>query len=148
MLSYVHVKVAAKNQQTNKKSFDVLFLYTTDWVIMCLLICLSEIWTRQTSGLLQYQQCTYYDDCAITSVFLFCKSESLEGQRRNKVYIFLPHLMSDLVFFLKGQFAQIWNFTHLLLTPVLMEPLVTLSDPCNHCGVAQMERIPPDGCLP
>ena len=26
---------------------------------------------------LQYQQCTYYDDCAITSVLLFCKSQNL-----------------------------------------------------------------------
>lgn len=30
---------------------------------------------------MQYRRCTYYDDCAITSVFLFCKSEKLEEQK-------------------------------------------------------------------
>lgn len=50
--------------------------------------------------------CTYYDDCAITSVFfLFCKSENLERQSYNKVYIFLLHFFELLsvyffVFFL------------------------------------------------
>lgn len=39
-------------------------------------------------------------------------------------------------------FTHNLNFTNLLLTTILIEALVTLSNPYNHCGVSQGERIP------
>lgn len=76
----------------------------------CAWICHSYIWTTQVSGLLQYQQCTYYDDCAITSVFLFCKSENLERQSCNKVYIFLLHFLEYFSFLWALHFHPVWKY--------------------------------------
>lgn len=58
------------------------------------------------SGLLPYQQCTYYNDCAITSVFHFCKSESLD-KVAIKVYIFLPEPLSNFTYFLFDFYPQL-----------------------------------------
>lgn len=85
MLWYVHACVVCS---TYNKRFQVLFLSSADWVKRALII-----WTRRGSGWLQYRRCTFYDDCAITSVFLFWKSENLEEQICNKVYIFLLHFV-------------------------------------------------------
>ena len=73
--------------------------------IPCALTRHSYVWTMQVSGLLQNQQCTYYDDCAITSVSssLFCKSENLEWQRCNKSLHFLTSLPRV------DQFVVLWQ---------------------------------------
>lgn len=92
MLWYVHACVGCS---TYNNRFQVLFLFLCGLSEMRLNMPLFFflIWTRRGSGWLQYRWCTYYDDCAITSVFLFWKSENLEEQICNKVYIFLLHFV-------------------------------------------------------
>ena len=146
MLWYVHACVGCS---THNKPFQVLFLCFADWVKRALK-CHFWVWTRRGSGWLRYRRCTYYDDCAITSVFFFWKSENLEKQICNKVYIFLLHFavlcfaflhlsdleLGDTIVCWRGSILSIWVIVWVSFTSCPSNPC-----PLRRSGDSQKLRL-------